>query len=373
MQDIGTFLSKYRLSAGVRNMAAAWMGRPFSGRAERRVVVFHDPNRISYSQLYPFFYYRKALLERFGVTLRAHPFTDLIEGNLGQAKQVDDILLQPWFRIPPEELSQACARLREANPDARISFLDSYAHNDLRLSTHLPDDLKFYLKKSLYRDIARYQTCYRDTFVSQYYMDVYGLENPVVDFRAPPHILPKLRLSSNFFTAPHLMGNFLAPAPPPQEGRSLDIQARLAVTGSPWYQKMRQKARALVEDLEGVSVSGANLLPLPKFNEELRRARLCFSPFGYGELCWRDIEAIQAGSVLIKQDMSHLETLPDLYEPGVTYLPVKWDFSDLEEVVRGALADEALRSQIAREAFRRVSDYVSKERFVEDVGFLFEE
>lgn len=371
MRMIGDVLARRRLSKGTRRIAAAWMARPFARGTGRRVVAFHDPNRISYSQLYPFFHYGRELHARFGVTLRAYPFQDLLTGKRAVVPQADDILLQPWFTVPPKTLAEVCARLRQANPDARISFLDSYAHNDLRLAAHLPEDLSFYVKKSLYKDFEHYRTCYRDTYLSGHYAEFYDVDGPFKDFRAPESVLEKLRLSPNFFTAPHLIGGFLAPAPPPQDGRTLDVQARLAVTGSPWYQAMRQQARSLVAGLEGVSVSGTDLLSLPQFNAELRRARLCFSPFGYGELCWRDIEAIQAGAVLIKQDMSHLRTLPDLYEPGVTYLPVKWDFSDLEEVVRTALADDDLRMRLSQEAFRRVSAYVSTARFVEDVGFLF--
>ena len=53
------------------------------------------------------------------------------------------------------------------------------------------------------------------------------------------------------------------------------------------------------------------------------------------------------GAVLVKPDMSHLETLPDLYRPGETYLPVRWDFSDLGDVVGSALADADLRRRLA--------------------------
>ena len=63
-----------------------------------------------------------------------------------------------------------------------------------------------------------------------------------------------------------------------------------------------------------------------RFLEEMRQSKLCWSPFGYGELCWRDIEAYMTGAVLIKPDVSHLGSLPDLYRPHETYLPVRWDF-----------------------------------------------
>jgi hypothetical protein len=97
-----------------------------------------------------------------------------------------------------------------------------------------------------------------------------------------------------------------------------------------------------------------------------------FSPFGYGELCWRDIEAIIAGAVLIKPDMTHLETRPNLFENNVTYLPVNWDFSNLEEVVEHAMANPELCNGIRNEAYNRIFKYLEQKTFVEDMAVLFE-
>ena len=78
-------------------------------------------------------------------------------------------------------------------------------------------------------------------------------------------------------------------------------------------------------------------LPRRRFLAELRAAKLCFSPFGYGEICWRDIEAIACGAVLVKPDMAHLITRPDLYEDGVTYVACRWDYADLAEAMGAAV------------------------------------
>ena len=42
----------------------------------------------------------------------------------------------------------------------------------------------------------------------------------------------------------------------------------------------------------------------------MRHSRICISPFGYGEICWRDFEAILCGCLVVKPDMSHVETNP---------------------------------------------------------------
>jgi len=70
------------------------------------------------------------------------------------------------------------------------------------------------------------------------------------------------------------------------------------------------------------------------------------------------------GAVLLKQDMSHIATDPDIFVPGETYVPVQWDLSDMNEKVRWLVADAPARQRIARAAFDRLADYASSERFV---------
>lgn len=55
------------------------------------------------------------------------------------------------------------------------------------------------------------------------------------------------------------------------------------------------------------------------------------SPYGWGEICYRDFEATIGGSYLIKPDMSHIDTWPNIYERDM-YYPLCWDFSNLHEL-----------------------------------------
>ena len=63
------------------------------------------------------------------------------------------------------------------------------------------------------------------------------------------------------------------------------------------------------------------------------------APFGYGEIAPRDLESCMIGAVLIKPDMGHLDTIPNIYDPMQTYVPCKWDFSDLNEKIDYVLSD----------------------------------
>lgn len=133
---------------------------------------------------------------------------------------------------------------------------------------------------------------------------------------------------------------------------------------------MREHSERAARQIDGISLTPRNRIGRAAFLAEMQQCRLCWSPFGYGELCWRDLEAMMTGAVLIKPDMAHLETVPDLYRAGVSYLPVKWDFSDLEAVVRGALADPDGCARIAANAFAAARDYLQTARFVTDMGAL---
>jgi hypothetical protein len=102
----------------------------------------------------------------------------------------------------------------------------------------------------------------------------------------------------------------------------------------------------------------------------LLRSKICVSPFGYGEICWRDFEAVCLGCLLIKPDMGHVRTAPDLFIPGVTYAPVRWDFSDLEEVCSHYLENEKERVQIAQRARETLLNALRPEWFADRFGDL---
>jgi hypothetical protein len=80
---------------------------------------------------------------------------------------------------------------------------------------------------------------------------------------------------------------------------------------------------------------------------------MVLSPFGWGEVCFRDFEAIISGSLLLKPDMSHLKTWPDVYIPYETYIPLKWDGSDIKEKAETYLADDGARARITKNAWEQ--------------------
>lgn len=77
-----------------------------------------------------------------------------------------------------------------------------------------------------------------------------------------------------------------------------------------------------------------NRMNKSEYLKSLRESKVCVSPWGYGERCHRDYEAILSGCVLVKPDTSFLEMFPDLFDPARDlYVPCRVDFSDLPEII----------------------------------------
>lgn len=80
------------------------------------------------------------------------------------------------------------------------------------------------------------------------------------------------------------------------------------------------------------------------------------SPFGCGEVCFRDFEAVLNDSLLLKPHMDHLETWPDIFRPGETYVPISWDGDDVVPTAAAWLADKRRRRNIVAAAKAAYTD-----------------
>ena len=105
------------------------------------------------------------------------------------------------------------------------------------------------------------------------------------------------------------------------------------------YTKHRKTAWDILDNLnDKYNVVKGQSTP-QQFVEVMKRSKVGLSPFGMGELCYRDLELIQWGCLLVKPDMSKVLTAPDLFKPMETYVPVKTDWSDLNETIEKVLAN----------------------------------
>jgi len=111
-----------------------------------------------------------------------------------------------------------------------------------------------------------------------------------------------------------------------------------------------------------VSVIGRNVFYKNRISDFIRKAqgrlsnreyfkiqnnsKISFSPFGWGELGARDYEIILGGSLLVKPRMDHMQTWPNIFIPNKTYVPLEWDFSNLEEIFETYPKNHKLRNRI---------------------------
>jgi Glycosyl transferases group 1 len=143
----------------------------------------------------------------------------------------------------------------------------------------------------------------------------------------------------------------------PNRDRSIDLIALLGAWGKRPPTFAREMAVNRVESMIDVNTFTSKTRKHRKvYLECLKSSKLNLSVFGLGEICYRDFETFCAGSTLVMTDMSHLETFPDFYKSWVTYAPIRWDYTDLEDVTRKLLGNPKLRERIASEGQRRYLD-----------------
>ena len=105
---------------------------------------------------------------------------------------------------------------------------------------------------------------------------------------------------------------------------------------------------------------------------EMETSRVVVSPFGLGEITLKDFEVFLSGALLLKPDMGHMETWPDLFRDGESMRAFAWDLDDLETTLADALANPDRSAEIAAagQAHYRsfVNDTTGRDAFVARFG-----
>ena len=105
--------------------------------------------------------------------------------------------------------------------------------------------------------------------------------------------------------------------------------------------------------------------------EEMKTAKVVVSPFGFGEITLKDFEAFLCGAALLKPDMSHMETWPDLFRGGETMFAHRWDMSDLEDVLDAVLSDDTARERVAAAGQNEYRRHIAGETGAEEFCHRF--
>ena len=125
---------------------------------------------------------------------------------------------------------------------------------------------------------------------------------------------------------------------------------------SKYYDTHRKNA---IDALSSMSISITKLnngerVPISEYYQRQFNSKIIVAPYGYGEMAPRDIESILFGNILIKPDMSHIETAPDIFEDMKTYVACKHDYSDLPEKIEMILGNYEYYSYIIENARKKL-------------------
>ena len=152
----------------------------------------------------------------------------------------------------------------------------------------------------------------------------------------------------------------------PHKKRPLKLNARMNVT---FKRKtitfQRQKYQELLRE-----ASKTQKVNRYQYLKELASTQMVLSPFGWGEIAFRDFETIRAGATLLKPNCDHMETWPNLYIADKTYLSLNWDFSNFEEVIhsdnkKGIEIAECMQEVYRKALFSKQSKQLFQKRFLE--------
>ncbi len=223
-----------------------------------------------------------------------------------------------------------------------------------------------YLRRQLYRDRTHYKVDFYDReLVTDFYRQHNGVEAAVPFYRPPAKSqsdLDKLHLGWNLgvgrfpprrrlgqamtmvarLGAPRLASRPYSTLPPTvHTAHRSGIHARF---GQVLHSTVQFQRDLVLSKLAGRSDVMVGHVKQRQYWSELQRSEIVVSPFGWGEICFRDFEAFLGGALLVKPDMSHVDTWPDVYRPFETYIPFGWDASDLNAVLDEWLGNPAAQS-----------------------------
>ncbi len=124
------------------------------------------------------------------------------------------------------------------------------------------------------------------------------------------------------------------------EYRNKGIMGRISTSG---YSDTVGYQRTIIKDKLHNRRIDTDKLSFHKYLNEVDNYSAFISPFGWGEICFRDFEAILFGKVLIKPNCDHIDTWPNIYEKNM-YLPINWKLDNFDEVIQKSLEEEAIET-----------------------------
>jgi len=337
-----------------------------------KAAIFSRATRTSRDQVYPFHLYKEVLADTLRFNFVEIPVKSLSDINVEEANKYDVVFVQ--LKIPPQRKHQ----LNEIFDNLHgVKILLDDRDSSGQCALHVVPHVDVYIKKQILSDLGRYKYEYPSGRIHAALVMGNNLKDGAYceTIQIPFEFERKLCVGWNigvarfFYERICLRDDFM------DNERPVDVSFRLTVERPKksahldWYSFHREQCKNEVQKLFGSLKVIVSTLFLPQndYYAELQQSKICPSPWGLGEICYRDFEIIASGALLVKPQMDHIITYPNIYIPNETYIQTNVDFSDLGEICRYYASNENERKRIVRNALEVYRDYFKKQKFVEKI------
>jgi hypothetical protein len=329
----------------------------------------------SEEQFAPFHREREQLRRRLGVVVRHRRLARVLDNPRAALADADVIGLKLSFITKPHQADAIVRTLHAARPvGAPLIYFDGDDDSAILWPSILPF-VDLYVKKHVFRDPGMYGRRFvGKNNLTAYVAERYGVTYEKDIITGPTGPVDPLHLDRIFLAYNLALDDKIVRlyhrtlAAWQSRDRPIDVVCRASLRG--WESHLRKDVAPILGALPSPfrTLTPTDKVSQAEYDRELAGSKICISPFGFGEICWRDCEAILWGCLMIKPDMSHIATRPDIFVPYQTYVPVKWDFSDLNSQCVRYLEDSAARQRIVDNAYAVLSDFYRRDCFLEIAG-----
>lgn len=343
----------------------------------KALIISRPDEGVPRAQIYPFHLYRQELVDHFGFIFEEIRPTSLEEIDIDLINREYDVLFFQW-KVAQVMIPHVVEIFLKIT--IKKVCLDSEDSTGL-IRFELFPNVDLYVKKQGLLDHSMYEKKY---YEGRFHADqIRECMSPSLAEKKqiilPQDFENKFFVGWNVGTAERLI--YLMER---QKGldvcgltKTIDVACRIQVDRPTkaefnWYINHRAltlESIARLSDTYRVIASDQRMTR-NLYEKELLDSKICVSPWGYGEVCYRDFEAVLAGALLVKPPMEHVETEPFSYRDRETYVRVAVDFHDLKEVCDYYLSHEEERLAITRRALAEYRAYFEKERFLERFAAL---
>lgn len=204
-----------------------------------------------------------------------------------------------------------------------------------------------YLKKQLLKDFELYKNVFwADRIFSDYYKKEYNFQD--LQYATNGDVIidefkDKVGLSYNLGLGDFFVNKYLCymqfrqlhelDRVSPHDNKIIELQYR-GTLASETVQFQRKLCMLKMKLVDGIQHNNPSVkLKYSEYIDELKKTQCVLSPFGWGEVCFRDFESFAYGCTLLKPSMEHMKTFPQFYVENETYISLDWSLNNFDDVV----------------------------------------